>query len=158
MPADVDDLDPVAPWRAMLVAHSRALQAIEADLRRHGTVTLTWYDVLLELHGADGRLRMQDLGERVVLSRTRVSRLVDELQGEGLVRREPDPADKRATFAVITPEGEQALRSTAPIYLRGIERHFTRHLSDRERRCIADGLNRVVAAHDRIEVPRRREA
>ncbi len=148
--------DPVAPWRALLVAHSRALQAIEADLRRAGTIPLTWYDVLLELHGAGGRLRMQELGEKVVLSRTRVSRLVDDLEADGLVRREPDPADKPATFAVITADGQAALRTTAPIYLDGIERHFTRHLSEREQRCIAEGLNRVIEAQEQIDPPRRR--
>jgi DNA-binding MarR family transcriptional regulator len=148
--------DPIAPWRAMLLAHSRAVRAIEADLRRAGSIPLTWYDVLLELDGADGRLRMQDLGERVVLSRTRVSRLVDGLVADGLVRREPDPADGRATFAVITDAGLGALRSTAPIYLRGIEQHFTRHLRPTERRCIAEGLTRVVDAHQNLEPPRRR--
>ena len=99
---------------------------------------------------------MQELGEKVVLSRTRVSRLVDDLEADGLVRREPDPADKRATFAVITADGEAALRTTAPMYLDGIERHFTRHLSEREQRCIAEGLNRVIEAQEQVDPPWRR--
>lgn len=142
-----DEHDPVAPWRALLMAHSRALRAIEADLQRAGTIPLTWYDVLLTLKVAGGRLRMQDLGDRVVLSRTRVSRLVDELAREGLVCREPDPSDGRAVLAVITPTGRSALRATAPHYLRGIEQHFSRHLDEGERRAITVGLGRVIAAH-----------
>ena len=145
--ADADASDPVAPWRAVLLAHSRALRAIEADMDDADAIPLNWYDVLLELRGADGRLRMQELGERVVLSRARVSRLVGELEVEGFVRREPDPSDGRATFAVITPAGTSALRTAAPHYLAGIERHFTSHLTSGERRSITEGLMRVVDAH-----------
>ncbi|NNE11623.1 MAG: MarR family transcriptional regulator [Ilumatobacter sp.] len=137
----------VAPWRALLMAHSRALRAIEADLQAAGTIPLTWYDVLLELHAADGPLRMQDLGERVVLSRTRVSRLVDELETEGLVERVADPDDGRAVLAAITPAGRDALKSTAPNYLRGIDDHFLRHLTASERRAIERGLTKVVEAN-----------
>jgi DNA-binding MarR family transcriptional regulator len=132
----------------MLLAHNRVLRAIEADLSRARTIPLTWYDVLLELHGADGRLRMRTLGERVVLSRTRVSRLVDELAREGLVVREPDPADGRVTFAVITDEGRAALRATAPVYRRGIDQHFTRHLTAEEQDVLVEALGRVLEAHD----------
>ncbi len=141
-------LDSVAAWRALLVAHSRALSAIEADLRAAGTIPLTWYDVLLELNAVNDGLRMQELGERVVLSRTRVSRLVDELETEGLVRRVPDPEDGRATHAVITAEGVMELKNTAPLYLAKIEEHFTGHLTASEQRAIASGLSKVVAAHE----------
>ncbi|NOX22191.1 MAG: MarR family transcriptional regulator [Actinobacteria bacterium] len=138
----------VAAWRALLVAHNRALTAIETDLRAAGTIPLTWYDVLLELNAVNDGLRMQELGERVVLSRTRVSRLVDELEAEGLVRRSPDPADGRARYAVITASGIGALKETAPLYLAKIEEHFTRHLTTTEQRAIVSGLSKVVAAHD----------
>lgn len=150
--ADVADdksgVDPIAAWRAMLMAHSRALRAIQADLDVAGVVPLTWYDVLLELKTEEAGLRMQDLGERVVLSRTRVSRLVDELERAGLVLRKPDKQDGRAVLALITPQGRQALRAAAPHYLRGIERHFTRHLTEAEQRAITSGLTRVITSHD----------
>ena len=99
---------------------------------------------------------MQELGDRVVLSRTRVSRLVDELERRSLVTREPDDTDGRVTYATITADGKKVLRSTAPVYRRGIEEHFTRHLSDEEQHVIADALNRVVEAHQRIAEPKRR--
>ena len=139
-----------AAWRAVLLVQHRVVRAIEADLAEAGEIGLSWYDVLLELIAApDRRLRMQDLGERVVLSRSRVSRLVDELEAEGLVERLPDPDDGRACLAHLTASGRAALRRSAPLYLRGIERHFTRHLDPGERRVITDALERVIAAHDR---------
>jgi DNA-binding MarR family transcriptional regulator len=141
--------DPVAAWRAVLLVQDRVVRAIERDLDQAGLIPLTWYDVLLELANApDGRLRMQDLGARVVLSRTRVSRLVTELEAEGLVERRPDPADGRATLATITRTGRTAFRRAAPVYLAGIDEHFNRHLTAVERRTVADVLQRVLDAHE----------
>src|ERR1700759_4883333 len=86
----------VDAWRGVLVAHSRLVPAVEADLRAAGQVPLSWYDVLLELNAVpDCRLRMSDLGQRTVLSRTRVSRVVDELAAAGLAERQPGQADRR---------------------------------------------------------------
>jgi len=148
--------DPLAAWRAVLLAQSRAVRAIERDLHVAGMVPLTWYDVLLELNAApDRRLRMQELGMRAVLSRTRVSRLVTELEAAGLVERVADPDDGRAALATLTAEGRAALQRAAPVYLAGIEEHFTRHLSPAQQRTIATGLQRVIEAHDAQTDPRR---
>jgi DNA-binding MarR family transcriptional regulator len=153
--ADDGSEDDVGAWRALLLAQNAVLRAIEADLQRAGMVPLTWYDVLLELNAAEGRrLRMQELAARTVLSRTRVSRLVDEMAAAGLVRREPDPDDGRAAFTVLTPAGRQALRRAAPCYLAGIRRYFTDHLDDDEVGRVASALEKVVEAHD----PRRSAA
>lgn len=150
-------VDPVAAWRSLLLAHNRAVRAIESDLEQEdGTISLGWYDVLLELAAADdGRLRMQELGVRAVLSRTRVSRIVGELETAGLVERQPDPDDGRAALAVITAAGRQARRATAPVYLDSIERHFTRHLTEPEQRTISTAMQRVADAHRAIADPRR---
>jgi DNA-binding MarR family transcriptional regulator len=138
----------VGAWRGLLQAHAEVLRAIEADLRRTGAVPLAWYDVLLELNAApDRRLRMTDLASRVVLSRTRVSRIVDDLVRAGLVERSPDPVDKRGAYATLTPEGRKAFKHAAPLYLDAIDRHFTTLLSDQERTTIAAALERVAAHH-----------
>src|SRR5260370_39209626 len=100
----------VAAWRGLLIAHSRLVPAVEADLRAAGQVSLSWYDVLLELNAAPGRrLRMSELGQRAVLSRTRVSRVVDELAAAGLAERQPDQADGRSSLAALTPDGPDVL-------------------------------------------------
>jgi len=151
-----NELEPVAAWRAVLLAQSRAVRAIERDLDAADQISLAWYDVLLELNAApDRRLRMQDLGLKVVLSRTRVSRIVTELEHAGLVERLADPDDGRATLAHITAAGRRALHQAAPVYLAGIQRHFTRHITLAEQRAIVAGLQRVIDAHD-AEIDRRR--
>lgn len=132
-------------WRALLLAHNSAVRAIESDVQRDGRVPLTWYDVLLELKAAGERgLRMQEVASRVVLSRTRVSRLVDEMVRAGLVTKSADPQDKRVSWAAITEEGARVLRATAPVYLRSIRRHFSTHLSDEDAMVIAEALHKVA--------------
>ena len=148
--------DDVAAWRAVLLAQSRALRAIERDLSDANMISLAWYDVLLELNAAtDRRLRMQDLAARAVLSRTRVSRIVSELEHEGHVERVPDPHDGRATLAAITPSGRAALTRAAPHYLRGIDKHFNRYLTPTGRLQVAKHLQRVIDAHDAVADLRR---
>ncbi|MFE7552982.1 MarR family winged helix-turn-helix transcriptional regulator [Streptomyces gardneri] len=143
----------VEAWRALLLAHNAAVRAIESDVQRNGRIPLTWYDVLLELRGAGEQgLRMQEVAERVVLSRTRVSRLVDEMARSGLVTKKPDPTDKRVTWAVITDEGRSALRATAPAYMRGIREHFGRYLTDEEAAVITTALLRVAHSGDDIQL------
>jgi DNA-binding MarR family transcriptional regulator len=143
-----EDTDGVAAWAALIRTHAAVVRRLEQDLDRAQGMPLAWYDVLLELNSADRRrLRMQELGERAVLSRSRISRVVDELARAGLVTREPDPADRRGSWAVITDAGRARLRAAAPGYLDGIARHFADHLTPDERAAIAVGLGRVVAAH-----------
>jgi DNA-binding MarR family transcriptional regulator len=89
-------------------------------------------------------LRMSELGTRVVLSRERVSRVVDELVRAGLVARERNPEDRRSVFAVITPAGRDRLRAAAPTYLAGIERHFTGRLTADEACTIASAFERLL--------------
>jgi DNA-binding MarR family transcriptional regulator len=149
-----DQEDPaVVAWRGLLVAHSRLVPAVEADLRRAGQVSLSWYDVLLELNAAPGRrLRMSELGQRAVLSRTRVSRVVDELAAAGLAERQPDEADGRSSFAVLTPAGRNALRRAWPVYREAIRRHLGARLTAVQCRELATLLEQAAADTD-IRLP-----
>jgi len=144
----------VEAWRGLLVAHSRLVPAVEADLRAAGQVPLSWYDVLLELNAApDRRLRMSELGQRAVLSRTRVSRVVDELAAAGLAERQPDEADGRSSFAVLTAQGKSALRRAWPVYREAIHRHLAARLSVEQCRELAALLGQVIARAD-LPAPR----
>jgi DNA-binding MarR family transcriptional regulator len=149
------DEDRVKAWRAVLLAQSRALRAIERDLEQAGTISLQWYDVLLELNAVPDGLRMQDLALRTVVSRTRVSRIVSELEEHGLVERVIDPGDARASVATITAAGRQEFRRAAPVYLAGIDDHFNRYLTVPQRAAVASALQRVVDAHAGQTDPRR---
>jgi DNA-binding MarR family transcriptional regulator len=115
----------LATWRAFLNAHAVLIQKIEQDLKAHGLPPLTWYDVLWPLQRAEGRrLRMNELAQEVVLSRTGLVRLVDRIEAAGLLSREPVPEDGRGSYAVITKEGAATLRRMWPIYRRHIQQDF----------------------------------
>lgn len=143
-----DDLG-VSTWSVLLRAHAAVVRVIEREVEEATGLPLSWYDVLLELDAAtEGRLRMQELAGRVVLSRTRVSRVVDEMGRSGMVAKQPDPVDGRATLAVITDRGRRELRRVAPVYLDRIHVHFATHLTPRQLRAVRDSLDQVLSAHD----------
>lgn len=141
------DRDRAAAWRALITANALVLEKIERALAEAGLPPLGWYDVLLELSGVpDGRLRMHELARAVVLSRSGLTRLVDRLERAGLLRREPDPDDRRGSFASITGDGREMLRRMWPVYAAGIAGHFGEHLTDEEARVVAGALGRVAGA------------
>jgi len=136
----------VDAWAALLQVRAALVPRLDRALNQAVGLPLSWYDVLLELAAAPGRrLTMGELGERVVLSRTRVSRIVDELANAGLVSREGNPDDGRSAFAVLTADGLASYRTAAPAYVAAIEREFAIALSDEELRSVARTLGKVNA-------------
>jgi DNA-binding MarR family transcriptional regulator len=144
----VTDADPVAAWAALLRTHAAVVPKLEGALARVG-LPLSWYDVLLVTNAApERRLRMTELGRQTVVSRERVSRVVTELEAAGLVERQPNPDDRRSSFAAITPEGRRRLRAAAPVYLQAIGDHFLVHLTANDIAAVARALTKVVAAEE----------
>src|SRR5919206_2095725 len=136
-----------ACWRTFLTAHAAAIDRIERDLAEEGLMPLSWYDVLLALYEAPERkLRMHELARAILVTRGGLTRLVARIEKAGLLRREPDPADGRGLYAVLTEEGLKALRKAWPSYARGIAEHFGRYLSDEEARVLTKALERVLVA------------
>ncbi|MDZ5622021.1 MarR family winged helix-turn-helix transcriptional regulator [Nocardioides bizhenqiangii] len=144
----MENFDPVAAWAGVLRTHAAVLPKLERALAPTG-LPLTWYDVLLVTNAApERRLRMTELGRRAVVSRERVSRVVSELERAGLVERQPNPDDKRSSYAAITTEGRRRLRAAAPIYLAAVREHYLAHLTADEVRVVADALGKVVQAEE----------
>jgi DNA-binding MarR family transcriptional regulator len=143
--AKVDEPEGIGAWRAFLQSHAVVVPRIERRLQAETGLPFAWYDVLLEVNGAkpERRLRMQELGDRVTISRSRVSRVVDELERAGYVVREPDPSDRRGAFAAITPAGRTVLRAAAPVYLAAVADEFLAPLTRSEQRTLEIALDRV---------------
>src|SRR4051794_40685033 len=136
-----------AAWAALLRVHAALVPVLDRELQAACGLPLTSYDVLLELNSAPGRrLSMGELGQASVVSRSRVSRVVDHLAAEGLVARAANPDDKRSAYATITDAGRKRLRAAAPTYLAGIKRHFTDQMTAAESRTTAAALEKVLAA------------
>jgi DNA-binding MarR family transcriptional regulator len=142
MPEDIADT-----WGALLKVHAALVPRLDRELQETHGLPLTWYDVLLELETApQRRLTMGQLGAVAAVSRTRVSRVVDELVRAGLVVRESNPDDGRSAFAALTPAGRAAFRKAAPTYVAAVRREFADHLTAREAQVLAGALHKVLAA------------
>lgn len=138
---------PLAVWRALLTVHANLTQEIDGRLRRAGAIPLRWYDALLCLYEApDRRLRLGDMAEAALLSRSGLSRLVQRLDEEGLLTREPALMDGRGAYAVLTPAGHDALRRAWSVYGPAIQDLFVRHLTAEEVAVLGPALSRVLRA------------
>lgn len=135
-------------WQALLHAHHQVIRRLDRELREEHDLPLAAYDVLLRLARAPGRAsRMTDLAERVMLSPSGLTRLVDRLVSKGLVERRTDPEDARVALASLTEEGLGQLRKAARTHLRGIREHFTGLLSETQLRNVAAGLETITGPH-----------
>lgn len=141
------DEERLAAWRAFLNAHAVVIDAIERELAEVGQLPLTSYDVLVALHEApNGRLRPHELADHMVLRRSTLTRMLDRLEAQRLLVREPCPSDRRGAVVALTETGEAALARAWPNYARGIAAHFAAHLSAEEARTLAAALERISQA------------
>jgi DNA-binding MarR family transcriptional regulator len=128
-------------WQQFLTAHARITDELADDLVQAGHVSLVFYDVLIQLQQAGGKLRMSDLSELALIARSSLSRVVDRMENERLVVRKRSDDDRRSIYACITPTGRAALRAAAPLHLYGVQRLFAQHLTDTD----VVALQRVLA-------------
>ncbi len=127
-----------------LRVHARLIRRLEGDLLSKHNLPLAWYDVLARLVEADNhRLRMSELADRVMLSPSGLTRLVDRLVTEGLVRREQAEQDGRGFYAVLTDQGYKRLRDASGTHLRGIRDYVISRYTDDELRVVAAYLSRL---------------
>jgi DNA-binding MarR family transcriptional regulator len=135
----------LAAWRAFLKAHAVLVDQIDRDLLDAGQLSLSSYDVLIELYLApEHRLRMHELAEGVVLSRSGLTRLVDRLESEGYLTRDHCKTDRRGAYAVLTPQGLEALRHAWPIYAQGITHYFADWLTPDEAAILEAAFKRML--------------
>jgi len=144
----------LAVWRTFLRAHASLIRRLEHDLLVDHDLPLASYDVLVQLAEApEGRLRMTDLADRVLLSRSGLTRLVDRLAADGLAERQSCPSDARGTFTVITEAGRARLRTAAPTHLRGIQEYVAGRLSAAELDALGGLLRKLLPAGEPTTEP-----
>ncbi len=134
-----------AAWRLFLTARARLLDRIDRDLAAAGVLPWDWYDVLLTLEEAEGgTLRMGQLADAVLVSRSGLTRLVDRLEAAGYLRRAHSSTDRRAIDVTITEAGLRERERTWPAYRDAIARHFARFLGPQEARSMAAAFRRML--------------
>lgn len=131
-------------WEAFSETHARIVEQLQRELLRERGLPLAWYELLMRLAaGPGGRLRMQELADRMQLSKSGLTRLADRLEIAGLVRREVCPSDRRGTYAAITDQGLATLREAAPVHLAGVRRHFLDPLTTAQLKSLEETLGEL---------------
>jgi DNA-binding MarR family transcriptional regulator len=125
-------------WRGLLRVHAGMTKALDAELVREHGLPLSSYEVLLFLADSPGgRMRMSELADGVLLSRSGLTRLVDRMERDGLLRRERCEQDQRGWFAEITDDGRDLFERARKTHLDGVRQRFLSHLSRDEQRRLA---------------------
>jgi DNA-binding MarR family transcriptional regulator len=133
------------PWRAFLTAHARVTRRLDEELRVEHDLSLAEYDALLTIANSPGRrIRMRQLADRVILSKSGVTRLIDRLVIDGLVERDACQTDARGAEAVLTQAGLDRLRRASQTHLRGISQHFLGALADVDLETIERSMQAVA--------------
>src|SRR5918998_4947511 len=148
--AEVQELEAaeLAAWRGMLKVHSALVKALDAELEAAHGLPLSSYEVLIYLRVApDKRLRMAELADRTLLSRSGMTRLVDRLERDGLLRRDTCSSDARGCFAVLTERGEDVLAGARATHLSGVRRRFLAHLDAEDIATLGTAFNKVLAGN-----------
>ena len=135
----------LAAWRGLLATHATLIARLDAELEREHGLPLTSYEVLLYLADAEGgRLRMGELADRLLLSRSGITRLVDRLERQGMIERERCENDGRGFNAVLTAAGRRKLDAARPAHLGGVRRHFLAQLEPGELDSLAAIWGRLL--------------
>lgn len=145
-------------WRSFLETHAWVIGRLEAELNDATGLPLAWFEVLYQISLApEQRLRMQELANKLMISRSGFTRLSDRMEGAGLIERKACPTDRRGTFVLLTPAGVRALSKALPVQLRGIAKHFADHLDDNAANALKATLDGIRTTAE-VGPPRRRAA
>lgn len=131
-------------WRTLLHAHATLMRQLDTGLKEETGLRLADFDVLAQLAGAGGELRMTELAARTLLSRSGLTRRVARLVDEGLVRRGNAAGDGRGVLVTLTDAGVARLTETAPVHLQGVSKLFVERLDDQELAVLETALRKVI--------------
>ena len=131
-------------WRTFLTAHATVIRRLDGELEEREGLALSDFDVLAQLHFAGGTLRMRDLADSVLLSRSGMTRRVDRLESAGYVVRAACETDRRGSMASLTDAGRDRLQRALPVHLQGVADHFLCHLGPDELTALRSTLAKLL--------------
>jgi DNA-binding MarR family transcriptional regulator len=132
-------------WRLYFESALALIDVLDAELERDAGMPLRWYDALVHLEETPDGLRMNELAERILYSKSGFTRVVDRLEEAGLVQRVRPDNDRRSILVVLTDEGRTAMEQARRHHRHAIEQHFSRHLSDTDIKTLTRSLEKLSA-------------
>ena len=137
-----------AQWRVFLETALAVIDILDSEMQEQRGITLAWYDVLIHLEDAPDGLGMTEIANRILFSKSGLTRVIDRMEAAGLVRRERPPEDRRVVKVLLTPAGLDALDAARAVHRRGIQEHFVSHLDPAQLEELA-GMLQGVREHVR---------
>ena len=132
-------------WRLYFESALALADVLDGELERDAGIPLRWYDALVQLEETPDGLRMNELAERILYSKSGFTRVVDRLEEAGLVQRVRPENDRRSILVVLTDEGRTAMDRARRHHRHAIEQHFSRHLSDTDIKTLTRALEKLSA-------------
>ena len=136
----------MAAWQGFLRAHLVLVERLDRELTERHDLPLAWYDVLVQLHQAGGSSTMGALADRLLISPSTCTRVVERMAKAGLVERRVGEPDARVRLAVLTAGGRRLFTRAAVTHLSGIQRYFGAHLTDDIAADLAALFSRLTAS------------
>jgi DNA-binding MarR family transcriptional regulator len=130
-------------WRLFFESALALIDLLDSELEHEAGIPMRWYDVLVQLEESPDGIPMNTLADRILYSKSGFTRVVDRMEEAGLVRRVRPEHDRRTILVVLTAEGTQTMEHARRYHRDGIERHFSRHLSDHEIKALTRALEKV---------------
>jgi DNA-binding MarR family transcriptional regulator len=130
-------------WRLFFESALALADVLDAELKRDAGIPVRWYDAMVQLEETPGGLRMNELAERILYSKSSFTRVVDRMEEAGLVRRVRPENDRRSIFVVLTDEGRNTMERARRHHRHGIEQHFARHLADADIKALTRAFEKV---------------
>jgi DNA-binding MarR family transcriptional regulator len=132
-------------WRLFFESALALVDVLDEELQRQAGLPMRWYDVLVHLEESPDGIPMNELAERILLSKSGFTRVVDKMEEAGLVRRVRPKNDRRTILVVLTDKGAETMQDARRYHRDGIERHFSQHLTDNEIKVLTRALEKVSA-------------
>ena len=133
----------LASWRVFIETSLAMIDIIDVELQTGCGLSLRWYDVLVHLEDATDGLRMNDLAGRILASKSGLTRVIDNMDKAGLVRRERPEDDRRTVLVFITPDGLATLRSARECHHTTIREHFAEQLDNDQLAALKNTLEHI---------------
>jgi DNA-binding MarR family transcriptional regulator len=130
-------------WRLYFESALALADVLDAELERDAGIPLRWYDILVQLEETPGGLRMNELAERILYSKSGFTRVVDRMEGAGLVHRVRPENDRRSILVVLSDQGRKTMKEARRHHRQGIEQHFFRHLAESDIKALTRAFEKV---------------
>jgi DNA-binding MarR family transcriptional regulator len=130
-------------WRLFVESSLALVDVLDTELQEAAGIPQRWYDVLVHLEESPDGIAMTELADQILYSKSGFTRLIDRMEEAGLVSRVRPPNDRRSILVTITDQGTQTMQDARRHHRDGIERHFSRHLTDTDTKALTRALERI---------------